>query len=154
VHAPRFFMKKKVWKKFENDLKKTCLYYRKKKIALIDYNEVPTTGYGAPKTSTIDFNGAIGPYGRSIAFDAKTTHNKTSFSLSNIKTHQLEYLRFHKDVGADSYIFLQFVLLQKEDEFFKIPIEFILSYWDKEKKSIKYEDIDQRWVTNVADFLN
>ncbi len=120
---------------------------------MIDYVDVPTTAYGAPKTSTVDFVGIIAPNGKGIAFDAKTTANEVSFSLKNIKTHQIEYLRYFHEIGGNSYIFLQFYKLQGPEEFYKIPITFILEYWDNGKKSIKYKDMDKKWLTLTTDFI-
>jgi recombination protein U len=48
--------------------------------------------------STVDFGGTF--LGFSVWFDAKTTQNKTSFPLKNLKAHQEEYLqRVHEQQG-------------------------------------------------------
>lgn len=41
--------------------------------------------------STLDYNGIY--KGKYIEFDAKETKNKTSFPISNIHRHQIDYVR-------------------------------------------------------------
>ena len=83
--------------------------------------------------STVDYYGLWN--GKFLAFEAKSTEDKT-FSLNNIKSHQIEYLDLvTKFDGIAFYIF-----------YFKIQNEFILIMHKdfikkiKNKKSLQYEE--------------
>lgn len=85
--------------------------------------------------STLDYNGVY--KGKYIEFDAKETKNKTSFPLSNIKTHQIDHIR--NVLKHDGIIFL---IIFMNDIFYlfdgKLLIDFISGF---ERKSIPYEYI-------------
>jgi recombination protein U len=88
------------------------------------------------KKSTVDYVGIA--WGCPISFEAKSTKNKTSFPISNIKEHQIEFLskwKFHKGIAFYLINFSTFdrtFLLfndQLEEEFLKnglksIPFSF------------------------------
>jgi len=147
-------------KKLENSIQKANFYYRKKELACIQYLPVPVriTRRGTFLIqSTVDFVGVVGPDGRAIAFDAKHTASKTSFPLSNIHDHQIEYLRsFHKS-GGRAYFLIQFSNIHGEENVFVTPLDFVLSFWDKTKiggrKSIPLGDFDANWLKSLDNYL-
>lgn len=67
--------------------------------------------------STLDYNGVY--KGRYIEFDAKESKNKTSFPLSNIALHQMEYIK--NVIRHNGIVFLiifmnnEFILLDGKD---------------------------------------
>lgn len=60
---------------------------------------------------TVDFIGQI--YNQPIAFEAKSTENKTAFPLKNIKDHQLHWLRAIHKLGGVAWILIEFKTLGK-----------------------------------------
>jgi len=136
------------------------LEYRKKKLALIEKLElgfrISRKGI-VPMKSTVDYKGMIknsDGVAIGIAFDAKETKSKTSFPLSNIEGHQIEYLRYVKEIGGKAYLLIHFTSLTTDTAFF-VPIDFVLKYWDNPKlpRSIKYKDFDNQWVVPIDDYL-
>lgn len=80
--------------------------------------------------STLDFNGIY--HGKYIEFDAKETQNKTAFSLSNIKTHQINHLKKIIEHGG-----ICFLIIKMVDEVFLLPGEELIEFIDTfERKSI------------------
>ena len=89
---------------FENEINDTNAYYLERDIAVIskrptpinivkvDYTHGPkiTQAYFEAQ-STTDYNGIY--KGRYLDFEAKSTHSKTSFPLSNIAPQQVRHLR-------------------------------------------------------------
>jgi len=142
------------WKHFENLIKATNYKYRKDKLAVIEYHEIPIKG-NTLKQSTVDFTGVYGPKGKAIAFDAKQTGETLRFPLSNMKQHQVEFLRYWDYVGGDAYVFIQFNELQTE-EFYMTPISFVTKFWDnrsKGRKSIPLKEFDNSWKRPIKDYL-
>ncbi len=90
--------------------------------------------------STLDYNGIY--KGKYIEFDAKECHSKTSFPLSNIKSHQINHIE--KVIFQKGIVFLiiymnnEFYLLKGED-----LIEYINSY---DSKSINYNYIKEKCI--------
>ncbi len=124
--------------------------YKMKGWAIVDEVPIPITitedngryikGFKKSK-STVDYVGIS--HGKGIAFDAKSTKNKTSFPLSNVHEHQVEYLiKFH-DQGGKAFFLIEF---EKHHKFFFVPITFFLKYWDGakkgERKSIPFDVIN------------
>jgi recombination protein U len=143
------------WKKFENSIKKTNYKYRKDRLAVIEYHEIPVKG-NILKQSTVDFTGVYGPDGKGIAFDAKQTGETKRFPLSNMKQHQVEFLRYWDKVGGKAYVFIQFYNVQGFKEFYMTPISLITKYWDsrgKGRKSIPIEDFKDSWIQKTEDYL-
>lgn len=88
--------------------------------------------------STTDYNGIY--RGKYIDFDAKENHNKTAFPLANIHSHQVEHLRNVAKHGGIGFMLITF---NAYNEYYLVPIDLILEYWDKaykndERKSIPY----------------
>ena len=95
--------------------------------------------------STVDYIGITSLNGETvpIAFDAKQCMRKTSFPLSNIKQHQLDYLAEWRTLGGTSFFIVEMLALRK---IFRVEHNEIMSYWmDAEagrRKSIPLEDFD------------
>ncbi len=81
------------------------------KLVKVDYhkNMIKEAYFDTP--STTDYNGIY--KAKYIDFEAKETTSKTSFSLSNIHTHQINHLINVQNHGAISFIIVRFTLLDK-----------------------------------------
>jgi len=158
-------MPKDLGKVLEKRINKVNYEYRKDKLAVIKKEEVPihVTRRGLVATlSTVDYTGAIKVkindqiIGLGIVFDAKETKSKTSFPLSNIHQHQLEFLKLHEEIGSCSFLLIQFTSIHRE-EAFMVPINFIYKVWenarDGGKKSIKYDQFDKNWLVKIDNYL-
>lgn len=90
--------------------------------------------------STVDFLGVAN--GRAIAFDAKSTRERTRFPLSNIEQHQMIFLKHFQDQGGQAFMLIEF---SKHHETYLIPFDDLLKYWNNAmtggRKSIPYEDM-------------
>lgn len=134
----------------ENMIEGTNEMYKRKGWAVVD--KVPTpwsvkydkykgkaiSAYPQEK-STVDFVGIS--HGRGIAFDAKSTTNKTSFPMKNIKPHQVEYLKQFQDQGGIAFMIIDF---SKLSEMYFVPIDQLAIWWDDMiendgRKSIPYD---------------
>ena len=133
----------------ENLVEYTNNIYKNKGMALID--KVPTpwsvsydkrTGrvFRAfpQKKGTVDFVGIS--HGRSIAFDAKSTKERTRFPLSNVEQHQVDYLINHQDQGGISFFIIFFA---NHNEAYYVPFQKFLDWWERHyeggRKSIPYK---------------
>lgn len=129
--------------------------YRKKNEALILKIPVPIimTAKGlVPTQSTVDFAGLI-KGGRFIAYDAKETQSKTSFPLSNLKQHQVEYLKLVDELGGIAFFLIHFKKVYP-DQAFVTPMKLIKYYWyERPRQSIPIADFNKEWLTNVDDYL-
>lgn len=89
------------------------------------------------KKGTVDFEGVS--QGLSLAFDAKTTQNKTSFPLQNLHSHQHHYLEKHQKQGGCSFYLIEFAV---KGECFFVPVGEITPFLAKASnggpKSIPY----------------
>lgn len=112
--------------------------------ACIQEIEVPKTitknGSFYREKSTVDFVG-IG-YNRPVAFDVKSTRNRTRFDLDMVKGHQYEYLRRFHQQGGVAFVLLHMV---KHNEWFLIPFTELESYTETARnggrQSIPYRDL-------------
>jgi recombination protein U len=85
--------------------------------------------------STLDYNGIY--KGRYIEFDAKECKNKTSFPLSNIKTHQITHI---KNVIRHGGII--FLIIFINNEFYLLKGESLINYINtEERKSLTIDYI-------------
>ena len=101
---------------FEEMVIYTNEMYRRKGIGVID--KVPTEWqvirgdkgkivHAFPvRKSSVDFVGLSG--GLSLAFDCKSTKNKTRFPLANIEKHQIEWLEDWREQGGLSFFLIYF----------------------------------------------
>ncbi len=140
----------------EKKLNKLHLKYREEKKALITKVPVPfnITDKGLiAQSSTVDYTGLISG-GLFIAFDAKECQSKTSFPISNIHQHQLNYLRFVKDLNGIAFFMIHMKKLYI-DEVFITPITLIEKYCDVDsrRKSIPIKDFNTRWLTPINLYL-
>ena len=82
--------------------------------------------------STLDYNGIY--KGKYIEFDAKECHSKTSFPLSNIKSHQIEHMK--KIIKQNGIIFL---IMMMNNNFFLLKGEDLINFINNnERKSIEF----------------
>lgn len=90
------------------------------------------------KKSTVDFVGIVN--GRGIAFDAKSTMERTRFPLDNISDHQFRFLKSWKNNGGISFILVEFAKLKETYVLTFVDLE---SWWERAKnggrKSIPHE---------------
>lgn len=133
----------------ENLIVYTNRVYKNKGVALVD--KVPTpwsvnydrrinkvkNAYPTEK-STVDFVGIS--KGTGIAFDSKYTKEKTRFPLSNIKKHQVDYLKGFENQGGVAFFIVHF---DHYGETFFLPINKLLEWWEQKdkggRKSIPYK---------------
>jgi len=132
----------------ENMIEYTNNIYRTKGWGLIDKVPTPWNVHYDKRTGRVikafpkkkgivDFMGVS--HGRSIAFDAKSTNERSRFPLRNIEQHQMDYLAEHQDQGGISFFIVGFAKL---DEYYYLSIEQALDWWKKMnqggRKSIPY----------------
>lgn len=137
---------------FENAINETNEYYRNNGLALIykrptpinvvkvDYAKSATiTKAYFEKQSTTDYNGVY--QGAYLDFEAKSTHNKTSFPLSNIPHQQIEHLEaVIKQKGIAFFL----IELKKEEKIYFLDAKFVISYYRKrERKSIPFSELEK-----------
>lgn len=136
----------------EDDINQSNAYYLHRGMALIYKRPTPiqvvkvdyekgakiTEAYFSEK-STTDYNGVY--QGRYIDIEAKSTHSKTSFPLSNITAKQFEHLENVIDQGGLAFFIIEFVKHQRTFivEASKV-IEFKLT---EERRSIPYQIMDE-----------
>lgn len=103
---------------FENAIQNKCNKLKDEGVALI--SKVPTefkmirgaggrvvSAFPVAESCFVDFCGIIGN-GIPIAIEAKETKNKTSFPFSNIKEHQIEFLKRWEELGGKGYYIIRF----------------------------------------------
>ena len=92
--------------------------------------------------STVDY---IGVYqGRGVAFEAKSTVNKTSFPLSNIKPHQIKYL---ESFAAHKGIAFYLINFSTFDRTFLMSAEQLRKdFLQEDKKSIPLSYFEERCI--------
>lgn len=137
----------------ERKLNRACLEYRKAGLAFIRKIELPmriVKGGVLRFNSTVDYEGVV-KGGKYYAMEAKETESMTSFPLSQIKQHQLEYLKGVDAMGGIAYFIIWFK--KKDEKAFLVPAKFIANRWDGMIRSVKYEDFDQEWLVNIETFL-
>lgn len=133
---------------FEHLIEATNKQYHRKGRATIQKVPVPWKVFYDRKTkrsraipekkSTVDFIGIAN--GRAIAFDAKSTRERTRFPLANIEDHQFQFLKSWKDNGGISFILVEFA---KKQEVYILTInqleKWFLAAKNGGRKSIPYE---------------
>ncbi len=132
----------------ENMIDMTNKQYRSKGVALID--KVPNawvvqragkkivSAFPQRKTG-VDYVGVS--HGRAIAIEAKSTTNRTSFPLSMIQDHQIDFLQQFKDQGGLSFFIIEF---SKLGEIYFVTFEFVMKWIEQAesggRKSIPYQE--------------
>ena len=79
--------------------------------------------------STTDYNGLYKGY--YIDFEAKETKNKTSFSLNNIHSHQIEHLKNIERHNGVSFVIVRFTAL---NETYLLPTSILISFVEETKR--------------------
>ena len=96
------------------------------------------------KKSTVDFVGVA--QGRPIAFEVKSTNERTRFPLDLIQDHQVEYLRRFHDAGGMAFFIIGF---DKLDEVYFLPVCFVEKYIEVAeaggRKSIPIQDFREKF---------
>jgi len=146
-------------KGLEKAVNKCNRTYKLKKLALISKVPVPmqfTATKIIASQSTVDYTGVVGPGGKAIAFDAKETGSKTSFSLSNIHKHQFQFLEYWSFCGGEAFFLIQFYKVNPEHAF-KADINFVAEYWYKSleggRKSIPISAFEEDSKVAIKDYL-
>ena len=85
--------------------------------------------------STLDYNGVYKGY--YIEFDAKETKSKTSFTINNVHTHQIEYIKKVIRHGGIVFLIVRFSTLNKD--YILKGEELITFINDNNRKSIPLE---------------
>lgn len=136
---------------FENLLDYSNKLYDEKRIAIINKRPTPvkvirktygkvTEGY-FEKSSTVDYDGVY--QGRAIMFEAKSTDQKLRFDLSNLHSHQYEYLKKSHEASGIAFLLVDF---RKQRKIYLMPFQTLRSYVEASqkggRKSIRIEDFD------------
>ena len=136
----------------EEDIIHSNEYYLRHKMALIYKRPTPiqvvkveyqknakiTEAYFSEK-STTDFNGVY--QGRYIDIEAKSTHSKSSFPLSNITKKQFEHLSNVIELGGLAFFIIEFVKHQKT---YIVEAKKIIEFKNsEERKSIPYAQFEE-----------
>jgi recombination protein U len=95
--------------------------------------------------STVDYIGMF--RGRGLAFEAKSTENKSSFPLSNIEQHQLDFLSEWQQRGGISFLLIHFTLYNRT---FFIKFDQIAAFEQVNKR----RSIPLEWFVEYAIELN
>lgn len=74
-------------------------------------NQYKITNAFPEKKSTVDFGGTAS--NQSIWFDVKGTKHETSFRLSNVHSHQIEYLQKVAEQGGKAFLLIHAHTLKK-----------------------------------------
>ncbi|TDM13240.1 Holliday junction resolvase RecU [Macrococcus lamae] len=126
---------------FEDAIDKTNQYYITRQIAVIHKKPTPVqivkvdypmrskavikeAYFKTP--STTDYNGIYS--GKHIDFEAKETHNKTSFPLQNIHHHQIEHMQQVDQQGGICFLLIQFT---HWEEVYLLLLEHLMFYWNR-----------------------
>lgn len=108
----------------ENDINDTNKYYLTYDIALIykkptpirvtktNYNNMRISDGFFEEQSTLDYNGVYKGY--YVEFDAKETNSNSSFPISNIHVHQMEYIKKVIRHGGIVFLIVRFNKLHKD----------------------------------------
>lgn len=144
-------------KPFETLIEATNLQYYNKGRATIQKVPVPWKVFYDKKTkrsqavpdkkSTVDFIGIAD--GRGIAFDAKSTQERTRFPLDNISDHQFRFLKSWKDNGGISFILVEFAKLK---ETYVLTFKDLETWWEGAKKDGR-KSIAHEWFVLNCDLV-
>jgi len=115
------------------------------KVVEIDSNKVITRAF-FEKKSTVDFMGII--QGVGVAFDAKETSLK-SLPLSNIHSHQMEFMRDINSQNGLAFIILHFKFC---DEYYLVPYEDLQTFYNNKdkRKSIPYKAMRSEFLLHIS----
>jgi recombination protein U len=132
---------------FEELILFACQQYKAQRLAMIEKIHTPWTVIRAGKEivsaypkekSTVDFAGVIAG-GRAIAFEAKSTENKTSFPFKNIGQEQFEYLDDFHYSGGIAFFLIEF---SRHEVVYLVPVQKLKKYWNLYITKIGKSSID------------
>lgn len=107
---------------------------------LIRKGGVITSAFPKKKSSSLDYIGIL-PSGRAIVFEAKTTSEKTSFPLSNIKDYQYELVDEIYNYVNNIFFIIEF---REYKEVYLVHADKIKEFKENNKrKSIPYKDFKE-----------
>lgn len=137
----------KIGSKFENRLTKQFEKYRRDGKAYIF--KIPTefvvlrkgskivSAFPKKQSPCLDYIGIL-PNGKSIVFEAKTTANKTSFPLSNIKDYQYDLINEIQNYVNNIFFIIEF---RELNEVYLVHGQAIKEFKESSKrKSIPYKE--------------
>ncbi|MBF0714780.1 Holliday junction resolvase RecU [Gemelliphila palaticanis] len=128
----------------EEDINYANNYYLKNNIAVIHKKPTPiqVVEVDYPKrskayikkayykvASTTDYNGVF--RGRYIDFEAKETMSKTSFSISNIHSHQFDHMEKVYNQKGIVFIIVRFKSLNRT---FILPYKYLVNFYNRSKE--------------------
>lgn len=127
---------------FEGLIDYSNLMYLQKDIAVINKRPTPVkvirmtfgriTDGVYEKPSTVDYDGIH--RGKSIHFEAKSTHELNRFDLKNVEDHQVEHLeRCHRH-GAICFILIEFA---KHGTVYLMPYITFKHYWNSRQAGVR-----------------
>ena len=128
---------------YYNSIEKCLIYKKPTPIKVLNVSYPSNKSHLIDKAvysniSTLDYNGIY--RSKYIEFDAKECHSKTSFPLSNIKSHQLEHIK--KVIKQNGIVFL---IIYMNNEFYLLKGEDIISFINEnDRKSIEFEYIKKK----------
>ena len=137
---------------FEAALNDTNAYYAEKglccitkrptpiNVVKVDYSKGATITQAYFETqSTTDYNGVY--QGHYIDFEAKSSHSKTSFPLSNIPLQQIEHLERVIAHGGIAFFLINMV---QHNEVFLLKASYVIDFYrNHPRSSIPYADIKE-----------
>ena len=143
---------------FENEIEHTNTYYQRKGIATV--TKIPTqtrvTGMenGKAKWEVSGKTGCdyVGVYrGKGIAFEAKSTSNKTNFPITArkvdvVKPHQIRFLKDFQGAGGEAFILIRFKVL---DRTFKLSVQGYQDLLERAKKEGK-KSFSLSWIEELS----
>lgn len=126
--------------KYYLDEDKAVIYKKPTPVGLVDVDYksgIIKKAYFKDK-STLDYNGLY--KGKYVDFDAKESHNKTSFPLSYIHEHQITHIRNVIKHGG-----ISFLIIDMNGLYYILCGEDIIEFIDNnERKSIPYDYIKNK----------
>lgn len=84
------------------------------------------------QASTTDYNGVYRGY--YLDFEAKETHNKTSFPLNNFHEHQITHMKSCIKQAGICFTIIKFTATQ---EVFLLPASILFNYWNNQENGRK-----------------
>lgn len=140
----------------EDLLNRTNEKYRLNHLALIQKIPTPITPINIDKQnrhitlayfeqkSTVDYIGTV--QGIPVCFDAKECAT-TTFSLSNIHTHQVDFMSDFENQGGVSFLLIYFT---SQNTFYYLTYQKMMEFWNRSlnggRKSFRYDELDPVYI--------
>ena len=143
----------------EKNVNTTNTFYRRNNKCYIKKIETPLiyTNKGViAQQSSVDYSGVL-KGGKAVFFECKETENKKSFPLGNLKQHQVFFLDFVNDLGAETFYLIHFKKVH--EDVYKAPTSFINQYYHNAKnndgrKSIPIGEFKNEWLVDIGNYLS